>query len=315
MIQGPEILDRLRKLHVDRSKGSPAPHKAVLLISVINLLETGVIRENKIFITPELVARFKDNWQCFVTSNRFTPNFSLPFYHLKSEKKLWSLRTIPGIEKFLTSSHSIKSFSALKNAVDYAFLTDDFYQYLQSPKNRAQAIKEISKIYFGLYDPLPELPGMLETVERQMLYEPAYEYRLDIQKSDEEELFVRSGVFKRVVPRIYNYTCCVSGMQIITTRDIQMVDACHIVPFAESHDDTIRNGISLSPNLHRAFDRFLISVNPDYRIVVSDNFIEAGQHSIKEFHGRLINLPEHRDFRPDPGNLRWHFDKFSELRS
>lgn len=30
----------------------------------------------------------------------------------------------------------------------------------------------------------------------------------------------------------------------------QLVDACHIVPFAISKDDTINNGISLSPNLH-----------------------------------------------------------------
>ncbi|WP_201288840.1 HNH endonuclease signature motif containing protein [Polaribacter septentrionalilitoris] len=40
-----------------------------------------------------------------------------------------------------------------------------------------------------------------------------------------------------------------------------MIDACHIVPFSISNDDTIPIGISLSPNLYRAFDRGLITIN------------------------------------------------------
>jgi hypothetical protein len=32
-------------------------------------------------------------------------------------------------------------------------------------------------------------------------------------KFDKEELAARGGVFKRMVPRIYNYTCCISSMR------------------------------------------------------------------------------------------------------
>jgi putative restriction endonuclease len=48
-----------------------------------------------------------------------------------------------------------------------------------------------------------------------------------------------------------------------------MVDACHIIPFSISHDDTIRNGICLSPNLHRAFDRGLFTLTNDLEVKVS----------------------------------------------
>ncbi len=85
----------------------------------------------------------------------------------------------------------------------------------------------------------------------------------------EEEIFVRSGLFKKTTPKIYNYSCCISGMKVETTINAQMVDACHIVPFSISKDDTIPNGISLSPNLHKAFDRGLITINKEYIVRVS----------------------------------------------
>lgn len=99
------FIRKLSKLKIDRSKGAPAPHKAVLLISVIQLIDTGFISDNRILITPELVARFKDNWHFLVKNDRFNPNFSLPFYHLKSDG-IWHLKTILGREILLTSSHS-----------------------------------------------------------------------------------------------------------------------------------------------------------------------------------------------------------------
>jgi putative restriction endonuclease len=99
----------------------------------------------------------------------------------------------------------------------------------------------------------------------------------------------------------------------MATRDVQMVDACHIVPFAESHDDTIGNGLSLSPTFHRAFDRHLISIDSDYRVVVSAAFAEAGSQSIRAFAGRVIALPEGREYWPAMDNLRWHYDRFVKM--
>ena len=154
---------------------------------------------------------------------------------------------------------------------------------------------------------------LIHTIENQILHEPALNYRSEVAVADEEEIFVRGGVFKKVVPRIYNYTCCVSGMKIIATRDIQMIDACHIVPFSESHDDTIKNGISLSPNFHRAFDRFLITINEHYEVVVSENFTESGIHSIRGFHGKKIHLPEDLTYHPSSENLRWHNEQFRKV--
>ncbi len=71
-----------------------------------------------------------------------------------------------------------------------------------------------------------------------------------------------------------------------------MVDACHIIPLGESYYDTITNGIALFPNLHRAFDRGLIAIDNNYKVVVSKTFKEeVTNYSIRIFEGQEIMLP------------------------
>jgi len=91
-----------------------------------------------------------------------------------------------------------------------------------------------------------------------------------------------------------------------------MIDACHIIPFAESYNDTITNGIALSPNMHRAFDRGLISIDNDYRVLVSSKFIESDSvYSIRQFEGSSIILPENSSYYPSLENLAYHRERFS----
>jgi len=47
-----DYINSFQRLHVSRSQGV-APHKPVLLISVLDEIESGRIIENKICITPE----------------------------------------------------------------------------------------------------------------------------------------------------------------------------------------------------------------------------------------------------------------------
>lgn len=294
------------KLNRATKNGIKAPHKPILLISVIQSIACGEIKENKIEITPQLVARFKDNWNWLVKESYFKPNFALPFYHLTSDK-FWFLQTYTGKEILLTSSLSIRSFLQLKEAVAYAFLDDSLYILLMQPESRDILYQFLLKSYFNTSRPFTMQEGIFEEVANQILHDSPGKYQNIVEKADEEEIFIRSGVFKRVVPQVYNYTCCISGMRIISGYDIQMVDACHIVPFAVSHNDTIANGIALSPNLHRAFDRGLVSISKEYRVVVSKAFTERSTDgSIKTFEGKLIILPEGNRYYPSMENLEWH---------
>lgn len=293
-----------------------APHKPIMLLSVFQLIQKGFISSNRVFITPELVLAFKNNWQKLVDT-RHIENFALPFFHLKNEP-FWNLVTYNGLTDIITSSKSIKSFKALRDNIAFAEIDKDLFTLCCDNVQFVVLSNILLKKYFpdtrNNYhsDTLSEAQA---TIEIQMLNEPKEEYQSHIQelknKLDveefEEEIFIRGGIFKRTIPKIYNNTCCISGMNIETSLNIQMIDACHIVPFSISSDDTIPNGISLSPNLHRAFDRGLITINKDYVVRISPAMKEADSvYSISQFDGCRISLPDEAKYYPSVESLTWH---------
>jgi putative restriction endonuclease len=100
-------------------------------------------------------------------------------------------------------------------------------------------------------------------------------------------------------------------MRIDATINVSMVDACHIVPFRESYDDTITNGIALCPNLHRAFDRGLITIDKNYRVVIAKIFKEEqNNYAISIFQGKQIELPDKNTYFPLMENFEKHRNKF-----
>ncbi|MBI1184860.1 HNH endonuclease [bacterium] len=306
-------LNRFKKLRVDRSKGI-APHKPVLLLSVLQAVTSNIITENKIYITPELVALFKTNWNLLVTTAHDC-RFALPFYHLTSDK-FWMLIPKHGFENVLSLKSAMRSFSNLNAAIEYAVLDEELYVLMSDLKINGMFQHFILDEYFPnskskYSNPVGWQKKLFDDLEDKILKEPVEVYRAEskrlLESKNEEEIFIRGSVFKREVPKIYNNTCCISGMRIDSTLSVSMVDACHIVPFSESYNDTISNGIALCPNLHRAFDRGLISVDENYRVLISNRFTEKeSDYSIRIFEGKEINLPKERKYWPLQENFEWH---------
>ncbi|WP_419802690.1 HNH endonuclease [Mucilaginibacter sp.] len=291
-----------------------------MLLSVLQAFSQKLYLSSKIYITPELVALFKTNWSLLVTSNHDC-NFALPFYHLTSDK-FWFLQAKPGFESFLQIKTSMRSFSNLNAAVDYAFVEDDLFKLITNEKDNVVLLLFLLDEYFpetknNFANSIPDQQKLLNNLENKILKEDAVEYRTEIRKliqqKDEEEIFLRGSLFKREIPKIYNNTCCISGMRIDSTINVSMIDACHIVPFSESYADTISNGIALCPNLHRAFDRGLISIGDNYEVIVKDTFSEelSTNYFILPFHGKQINLPNKIEDFPSSENLSYHRKKFN----
>lgn len=58
--------DAFSHLHVKVTAGQRAPHKAIMLLSVIDLIETGVISSDRIYYTQQLDSQFHHNWVRYV---------------------------------------------------------------------------------------------------------------------------------------------------------------------------------------------------------------------------------------------------------
>lgn len=102
------------------NKNGGAPHKPILLLSIIHEYELGRISDNRIFITPELTHTFSVYWNQLVTT-KHAPRFALPFFHLTGEKGNW-WKLIPniGCELWIDIAGSMRSFSNLSVAVAFA---------------------------------------------------------------------------------------------------------------------------------------------------------------------------------------------------
>jgi putative restriction endonuclease len=312
-----KYMKAIEKLHVDRSHGV-APHKPILLLSVMQCFENNLFTDNRISITPELVALFKTNWSLLVTSNHDC-RISYPFYYLKNEN-FWKLIPKPGFANLDQMGSIMKSFSNLNAAVDHAKIEDDLFYLLKDKTNNKILQEVLLEVYFpttkyNFSSSLVDQQRLFDDIEGRILKEDAIEYRNEIRsliiQQNEEEIFIRGSIFKREIPKIYNYTCCISGMKIAATISVSMIDACHIIPFSESYDDTITNGISLCPNLHRAFDRGLISVDTNYRVIIKSNWSEdLSNYSIKQFEGKQILLPLKVSQFPSEKNFLAHRNRF-----
>ena len=144
------------------------------------------------------MAQFKDYWLQLVHDSRFTPNFSLPFYHMKSEG-FWFLHTFIGKEIALTSSRSIKSFGHLKDVVDFASFDETLYEFLLSADSRELIRSTLLHVYF--HDAHISADNkIIAEISNQIVNEPAAVYKIRAEQFDEEEVFGEVGFSKKKFP-------------------------------------------------------------------------------------------------------------------
>jgi putative restriction endonuclease len=302
-------------------KHGGAPHKPVLLISLIQAFQKRLFSTTEIYILPEFVGLFKSNWKSLVNSDHQCL-FALPFYHLSSEP-FWSLIPNKGCELWVKSKGAMRSFSNLTTAVKCAIIDEELKDLLLKKEESEILLQFLLDLYFpetkANYDP-SERNSYYFDIENDILNDTSeiYQEKVSILRREldndgfQEDIYLRNNAFKKEVPKIYNYTCCISRLRIDTGDNISMIDACHIVPFSESYNDTIANGLALCPNLHRAFDRGLISINNSYIVILNDNFSEPfnSAYNIKQFKGQRILLPDNKVHYPSIESLSYHHNKF-----
>ncbi len=117
-------------------------------------------------------------------------------------------------------------------------------------------------------------------------------------------------ISRRAVLSSYNNRCCITGL-----ADERLLIASHIVPWSEDKQNRLnpQNGLCLSALHDKAFDLGLITVTPEYRVLVSpslkrksaDTFVVD---SLLKFDQHQIDLPER--FKPRAEFLAWHGQRF-----
>ncbi|KAA1258631.1 hypothetical protein LF1_11530 [Rubripirellula obstinata] len=120
--------------------------------------------------------------------------------------------------------------------------------------------------------------------------------------------------FRAAVVASYDFKCCVTGLDVP-----ECLIASHIVPWNE--DESARldpaNGLCLSATFDKLFDRFLMTVEPDYTMRFSSRLEKFASHEIRDYIDRHAGskIVEPDKFTPREAYLSYHNDRFSELEN
>ena len=306
-----DYLAAFRHLNVNRVGGRASPHKPCMLLAVLGLSDSGHLERNEIRFEPPLLERYA-KFFAVVRTETDHPNPYFPFFHLRSDR-FWHLKALPGRDAVVEAMDTARSIAAIKENVEYAYLDHDLYRLVHDPAARAALREELVVGWFG--SRRMELEAVLQEERQTDLYETALRQSaagtpLKVMEVPVEP--VRSAAFRRIVSEIYDYRCAASGWRIILPdNETAMVEAAHIIPFAESHDDDPRNGIALTPSFHWAMDRNLIAPGPDYKWHVSTTLDKrfADNKPLLDLAGQSLILPKDKRMWPREDALRWQVNR------
>lgn len=142
---------------------------------------------------------------------------------------------------------------------------------------------------------------------------------IEIQEGKEVERLVKTrvnqNVFRDIILATYNNKCCITG--IATTN---LLVASHILPWAKDKGNRLNpsNGLCLNALHDRAFDNYLITISPKYKVQISKRLAAQKENkavvdNFLMYDGAEIALPER--YMPEPKFLKQHNKVFAERNS
>ena len=118
----------------------------------------------------------------------------------------------------------------------------------------------------------------------------------------------RERSFMHNVRAAYSNRCAITGLRLINGGGRPEVQAAHIQPVASKGPDSVRNGLALSGTVHWMFDRGLVSIGDDYKILVAENHVPEDAVRLLNKNG-VIHLPKDQTLYPNAHYLKFHRDQ------
>ena len=289
MVLESQWLATLGNLRVNRSQGL-APHKPLLLLVVLEMIENGDLQGPLLKLTPELAFRFSQFGTIVAHRRTQRLDVRLPYYHLSSDG-VWSAFTKDGTD------------SLDPKATQFVKINEEFFSLTQSAEFRSMARGVLIRSYFE-----PAEQVALASLVNLSIADLA-NTRSTVSENETSYQSGRDVRFRLDIVAAYNYTCALTGYRVTTIDGASIIDAAHIHQFSESRNNDPKNGIALCKNAHWMFDQGLWSLDDDYRIIVAHSAFDEDtrdQKSLRDFHGLKIALPSNTNLWPDPQHLAWH---------
>lgn len=126
---------KLSKLRMNtREDGEKSPHKVAMLLSVMDLIEKSIIKNNTIYFDENLKNSFSFHFKS-VASVKDRDNPHLPFFHLRSSG-FWKLIPKPGKEESYSKLTTATSPGVINSNILFAKLDDELFEYFENKVSR-----------------------------------------------------------------------------------------------------------------------------------------------------------------------------------
>lgn len=152
-----------------------------------------------------------------------------------------------------------------------------------------------------------QIEARLSKINNRELFTP--EAKEDPAKYGKEQIIkprLGQGGFRLLVTEAYNRRCAITG-----ESTLPVLDAAHIIPYAEDGKHDVTNGLLLRSDFHKLFDAGLVSITPDLKIRISPQIREAwfnGKAYYRLDNQKLSSIPEQHDQMPNRDALSWHYE-------
>ena len=291
-----------------------APHKPFLLLSVMDLIAQGVVIDNFIEPSFELVGTFNLYWSRIMPPG-FKTSMAYPFPRLKTDG-FWHLIPNPGYEGIIDDMQ-FSSMTRLREVCAGAKMEDELFQLMCNLETREQLRAVLISTYFTeeihpvLYD-----QGVINYEANEyskVLLKVAEDIESFVKGENrtEQKEKIRDQGFRKAIINLYNHRCAICGIRMLTPEGHTIVEAAHVIPWSQSQDDNPTNGMALCRLCHWSFDEGLMSVGKGYEVLVSKR-VRLDQNMpghILTLTDRLIFKPQQIELWPKQENLDWHRDE------
>lgn len=291
-----------------------APHKPLLLLAVMDLVQRGVITTPFIDATSDLIELnelFCLYWRRIVPLGQ-TSSIAFPFSRLNREP-FWHLVPQPGKQISDAIINNTSTVTYLRKHILGATLDDDLFLLMKSEAGCGALRDALLQSCFS------EMAQLLLR-EQSAINREASEYSRILEEKSHQPLVkeivevgnyrpaARAQAFRRMVVKAYDHRCALCGVRIITPEQHTAVDAAHIVPWSKTQNDDIRNGMALCKLCHWAFDEGMMGVSMHFNVVTSRQIMADPNVPgfLLTLHGRAMIPPQDHDLWPAQEYLAEH---------
>ncbi|OKI99239.1 phosphorothioated DNA-binding restriction endonuclease [Kitasatospora sp. CB01950] len=283
-------LERVVKLRRWANNGSRAPHKPLLLLYALGSYQRDADGELRYSVVEEELKRLLVEYG---PSNPTTPAY--PFHHLVNDG-VWEVRTDRG------EGSPGAGIGVLRSSGAAGRLAPGLRAALRrEPSLLGRLVRVLLDTHFppSLHQELCEAVGLdLEGAETGTVGGAGAAARRQ-----------RDRRMRELILTAYEFQCAFCGYDGMLGSTSVGLEAAHVRWWSHDGPDEVDNGLCLCSLHHKLFDKGVLGLGDDHRILVSQRFVgrsEASRQHVLGLVGRVVIGPQAGAARVAGRHREWH---------